>query len=55
MYAGWWNNYDNNLGTSFKKFFSLLSISSLFKERIRPAFRDVFQLFYCSLTNHSET
>lgn len=38
----WWNNYDNTLGTSFQNLFYLLSISSLFEERIRPAFRDVF-------------
>lgn len=35
---------DSNLRTSLKIFFYLLPIPSLFKERMRPAFRDVFQL-----------
>lgn len=34
---------DNNLGTSFKKFSYFLPIPSLFKEKMRPAFRNVFQ------------
>lgn len=43
MYAGGWNNY-GSLGTSCKTYKNLLSIPSLFKERIRSAFRDVLQL-----------